>query len=404
MARQPAAELTADDALSLDVLTRVLQELVRTESVNPGTPESGMADTVERWLEGLPVEVSRVEFAPSRTSVGVRLAGAADGPALVLNGHMDTVPVDDRSRWTHDPFGGTVENGFLYGRGACDMKAGLAVQIGVVRALARHRDSLHGSLVLHFAAGEERGEPGTLSLLEAGFRGDYGIVTEPTELNISVATRGAAFIRIVIKGRSIHASRAQDGINPIYKLSPVLAAIERYDQELSAKPHPLLPGGSITPTVVNGGVKENAVADFCELLLDRRLLPSEEAERELDELRRRLDPIRQQDPEFEYELSHFVPPLDGAEIEADSELVTLVTRAAEQTLGSTPAVYGSPYGSDVRNLVRDAGIEALTFGPGSILDTHCLDERVELRQVRDAALVIATAAERLLLARTGVGS
>jgi succinyl-diaminopimelate desuccinylase len=396
MAVEPVLELAADPELSLDVLTGVLQDLVQTESVNPGTPESGMADTVERWLEGLPLEVERVDFAPGRTSVGVRLRGGGEGTTLVLNGHTDTVPVDARERWTANPFGGEVRDGYLYGRGACDMKAGLAVQIGVVRALARRRERLCGSLVAHFAAGEERGEPGTLSLLNAGFTGEYGIVTEPTELNVSVATRGAAFIRITIQGRSIHASRAHEGVNPVAKLQAVLAAIDAYDRELAAKPHPLLPGGSVTPTVVHGGVKENAVADSCELLLDRRLLPSEDAGRELSELRKRLDPISEQDPDFVYELDHLVPPLDGAEIDADAHLVRLVSRATETVLGSTPLVYGSPYGSDVRNLVVDAGMQALTFGPGSVLQTHCADERVELRQVRDAALVIAKVAEELL--------
>jgi succinyl-diaminopimelate desuccinylase len=390
------ARVVDDAALSLQSLTEILRQLVQTESVNPGTPETAMADVVAGLLADTAAEVVKVDFAPGRTSVGARLVGSGSGPTLVLNGHMDTVPVDDRARWSVDPFGAEVKDGFLYGRGSCDMKAGLAVQIAVARALSRNLDKLEGSLVLHFAAGEERGEPGTLSLLESGFTGDYGIVTEPTELSVSVATRGAAFIRVLIKGRSIHASRAHDGINPVYKLRRVLDAIEAYDRELSAQPHPFLPGGSITPTVVHGGVKENAVGDSCELILDRRLLPSEDAQLELDAIRKRLDPIRADDPQFEYELSHVVPPLDGAEIDKDATLVGIVKRVSESILGSEPVVNGSPYGSDVRNLVVDAGIEALTFGPGNILETHCVDERVELRQVRDAALVIAGVTEHLL--------
>jgi succinyl-diaminopimelate desuccinylase len=235
-----------------------------------------------------------------------------------------------------------------------------------------------------------------LSLLDAGFGGDYGIVTEPTELNVSIATRGAAFIRITVKGRSIHASRAHAGVNPISKLRPVLDAIDAYDRELAAQPHGLLPGGSITPTVVRGGVKENAVADSCELLLDRRLLPREDPAQELQRLQGRLDPIREADPEFEYTLEHLVPPLAGAEIESDTRLVGLLRRAGESVLGTKPEVYGSPYGSDVRNLVVDAGIEALTFGPGNVLHTHCVDEHVELSQVREAALVLARVTDELL--------
>lgn len=398
MAAERGYDLRAHPALSLDALTSILQDLVRTQSVNPGTPESAMADTVVRLLNDVPAEIKRVDFAAERTSVGVRLAGAKDGPTLVLNGHVDTVPVDDRARWTFDPFAAEVSDGFLYGRGACDMKAGLAIQIAVARALTSRLDELRGSLVLHFAAGEEGGEPGTLSLLEAGFGGDYGIVTEPTNLDVSVATRGAACIRILIKGRSIHASCAHDGINPIRKLQPILAVLDEYDRELAARPHPLLPGGSITPTVVRGGVKRNAVADSCELLLDRRLLPAEDWQDELHELNARLEPIRLDDPDFDYELSHVVPPLSGAEIDSSSSLACLVRRVGTEVLGAEPAFCGSRYGSDVRNLVVDAGMEALTFGPGDIRETHCIDERVELRQVHAAAQVLAGVASEMLLA------
>jgi acetylornithine deacetylase/succinyl-diaminopimelate desuccinylase-like protein len=112
-----------------------------------------------------------------------------------------------------------------------------------------------------------------------------------------------------------------------------------------------------------------------------------------------LDPIKQSDPEFEYELSHIVPPLDGAEIDSASSLVELVRRTSKSVLGREPTVYGSPFGSDVRNLVVDAGMEALTFGPGDILETHCPDERVEVRQLRGAAQVLAAVSAEILVAR-----
>jgi acetylornithine deacetylase/succinyl-diaminopimelate desuccinylase-like protein len=111
------------------------------------------------------------------------------GPTLVLNGHMDTVPIDDPGLWTAKPFGAEVRDGFLYGRGSCDMKAGLTVAIAVARYLAARRDRLRGTLVCQFAIGEECAEPGTLSLCEAGFVGDVGIVLEPTELKVATAER-----------------------------------------------------------------------------------------------------------------------------------------------------------------------------------------------------------------------
>ena len=212
--------LGKDPTLRDPFLTDVLASLVRTPSVNPGTSEQSMATRVAEWLKDTPAEVTFVEFAPGRPSVGAVLEGSGSGPRLVLNGHADTVPIDDAQRWTTDPFGAEVKDGFLYGRGACDMKAGLTVQIAVAHYLSRHIDRLKGSLVLHFAAGEERAEPGTLSLLQAGFVGDLGIVTEPTELKVATAERGVAHYKIRIDGRSIHASRAHLGVNPDLEPAP----------------------------------------------------------------------------------------------------------------------------------------------------------------------------------------
>jgi succinyl-diaminopimelate desuccinylase len=395
MSTSRSPDLAERPALGERFLTEVLASLVRTPSVNPEMTESAVAGVVEGWLAPLGIEVRRVEFAPGRASVGARLAGTGEGPTLVLNGHLDTVPIDDFSRWTTDPFGAEIKGGFLYGRGSCDMKAGLAVAIGVAYALAERPQPLAGSLVLHFAAGEERGEPGTLSLLDAGFTGDYGITLEPTELKIATATRGVAFIRLYIRGRSIHASRARFGVNPIALLPPVLRVIDEYDRELSQRVHPLLPGGSCTPTVVSGGVKENAVPDNVVLTLDRRLLPDEVAADDLEVLRGRLAELGSEH-DLTFELEHTYPPLEGAEIAQDSRFVRQLAEVVEGHTGVRPDVYGSPFGSDVRNLVRDAGIEALTFGPGNVLETHCADERVEIAQLRDAAVIVASLAEDLL--------
>ena len=196
------------------------------------------------WFEDTPVEAKLVESKPmeGRPSVGAVLKGKGDGPRLILNGHLDTVPTDDLSLWNVEPFSGEIRDGYLYGRGACDMKGGLSTQIAVAHYLTNHLDRLKGTLVLHFAAGEEKAEPGTLSLLDAGYTGDFGIVTEPTELRIAAATRGLAPIHIRLKGRSTHASRSHLGINPTWGLVWVMQALEEYKTELEKKkPPPAVP-------------------------------------------------------------------------------------------------------------------------------------------------------------------
>ena len=387
------------DPLSADYLSTVLADLVRIPSTNPGAFESAVARRVAEYFDGTPVEAELVESLPGRHSVGAILRGRGDGPRLILNGHLDTVPIDNEAEWTSDPFGAEVKGGFMYGRGTCDMKGGLATQIGVAHHLAARIDRLEGSLVLHFAAGEERAEPGTLSLLEAGFTGDFGIVTEPTDLRIAAATRGLLPLRIRLQGRSIHASRSHLGVNPTWGLLWVLQALESYRDDLEQRRHHLLGSGSCTPTVVQGGVTPNAVSDSVELFVDRRLVPGETIEREVQDVTERILAARPAGSEVGVEVTVAYNRFEPAEIPVESSLVQRLVHSVEQVTGTPGEVYGAPFSSDVRNLVNDAGIEAVNFGPGNVAECHCANERVEVRQLEDAARIIADLATDLLTSR-----
>lgn len=392
------ADPNGRDPLSAGYLSDVLADLVRIPSTNPGAFESDAARRVVEYFDRTPVEAELVESLPGRHSVGAILRGRGDGPRLILNGHLDTVPIDDETEWTSDPFGAEVRDGFMYGRGACDMKAGLAVQIGVAHHLAKRLDQLEGLLVLHFAAGEERAEPGTLSLLKAGYTGDFGIVTEPTDLRIAAATRGLLPLRIRLQGRSIHASRSHLGVNPTWGLLWVLQALEGYRRDLEQRRHSLLGSGSCTPTVVQGGVTPNAVSDSVELFVDRRLVPGESIEREVQEVTERILAARPAGSEVGVEVSAAYNRFEPAEIPVDSPLVQHLSDSVERVTGVPGHVYGAPFSSDVRNLVNDAGIEAVNFGPGNVAECHCADERVALSQLEGAARIIADLATDLLLA------
>lgn len=301
---------------------------------------------------------------------------------------MDTVPEGEIDRWTTEPFDPAVRNGFLYARGACDMKAGLAAQIGVAYALSGRLGGLAGRLILHFAVGEECGEPGTLSLCDAGFVGDVGIVTEPTGLRISVATRGLLPLRIRVLGRAGHASMPDSASNPVDHLPAVLAEVEAYGRELGSRQHPLLGSGSCTATMIQAGVKVNAIADHCDVHLDRRLIPGEAVDEELTALDTRLGALRESRPGFQYELSSGDYVFEPAEVRKDASIATALRKAGAAVLGAPPPVVGTPFASDVRNLVNDAGMEAVTFGPGDVSECHCPDERVELEQVDACARVL----------------
>ena len=394
----PAADpdvLAACPELSTDALRALLAGLVRIPSVNPDVGEARIAGHVRDLLEETTAaEVQLVETLPGRPSVGA-VVGSGSGPALVLNGHLDTVPVGEADAWSVDPFGAETIDGRLFGRGACDMKAGLAVQIAVAQLLSR-AGSLRGRLVLHFAVGEEHAEPGTHSLLDAGFVGDVGITGEPTELCVGVASRGLVHIRVRLAGRSGHASRPDLTLNPVASLAAALSEVAAYGRELHDRAHPLLPPPSCTPTMVSAGVKENSVPDSCVLVLDRRLLPGERIAAELEALERRLRAVVEDG--VDVELSQVTAGFEPAEIDSGSPFALQLAAAVDAVgAGVPPSVVGLPYASDVSRLVLDAGIEAVTFGAGSVAQCHCADEWIALDDVRHAALAVALVACDLLL-------
>ncbi len=388
--------LRSEPALGEEHLVRVLSSLVQTESVNPGVYEKGMVDRVSQWLTGTPAELHYVESLPGRYSIAAVLRGSGRGPTLVLNGHMDTVPIDDPALWQADPYAAEVRDGYLWGRGACDMKAGLTVAIGVAQYLAAHLDRLRGTLICQFAIGEECAEPGTLSLCKAGFVGDAGIVLEPTQLKVATAERGQVSMTIRIKGRSIHASQSHLGLNPNWKLPAVLSELHEYATDISQRKHALLPSATCVPTVIRSGMSEAAVPDYCDITVDRRLLPGETVQGELATLEQRLARIKDVDAEFDFEITAAKYSFAPAEIPPDSTFAHRVVDAVGEITGSPGEIYGTPFASDVGSLVNDAGMEAITFGPGSVAECHCSDERVSLGELKSAALVTAVVAADLL--------
>jgi succinyl-diaminopimelate desuccinylase len=393
----PVDPLVPHEALNASALAAALSRLVAVPSVNPGTSEQAMLDAVAVEIDDLELETTVVEFAPGRPSLAAVLTGCADGPTLVLNGHMDTVPVGDRALWSVDPFGGELREAAVWGRGALDMKGGLVAQIACARVLAAHRKRLRGRLILHFAAGEECGEPGTSSLLGRGFTGDFGIVTEPTNLAVATAMRGVVWHTIRIIGAATHAGTADSGCNPVAPLPRLIDAIMRYDASLRSRTHPLIGTAGATVTGVRAGVEHNAVPDVCEVVVDRRMIPGEMPEAVAEELTELTAGVLSTAADYQWSVEPLHRPFTPVEIDADSSFVRRAVRITEQETGREGSVIGTPYGSDVRNLIHDAGIEAITFGAGDVRGCHCPDEHLPIADLRAAATVITRVAGEILM-------
>lgn len=379
----------------------VLRSLVSAPSQN-GVEidgERAVADRVIEALSDTPCEITTVtlpDAGPERVSVAAVLTGGRSTPRLVLNGHLDTVPAFEKSLWSVDPFEGVLDNGCLWGRGAVDMKGGLAAQILCARALTALPRGRLGTLVLHFAADEEKGGPGTLSLLNAGFGGDYGIVTEPTRLDIATTMRGMAAYKITIIGRPAHAANVENGLNPLSPLIRVLEVLERYDRDVQTRVvHPMLPPTRCTATMVHAGVEQSSVPDRCEITLDRRLIPGETTETAFDEIQALVDDMATAYPEYRWAVEPLLS-FEPCQVSSESPFVQTVALCVEAARGQTPDIYATPYGSDMTCLVHSGGMETIQFGPGDIALAHAPDERTSIVEVQQAAIALTMAALRVL--------
>lgn len=365
--------------LSADRLAELTSRYVSIPSVNGEHPERDLALAIAEDLQASGLETELIGEAV-RPSLGLRAAGE---PKVLLNGHLDTVPVDDSAEWKHDPFGGVVEGGAVHGRGACDMKGGLAIQVAVAQWLAS-RDSADG-LVLHFAMGEERGEPGTEELVDHGLVAPIGLVLEPTDFHLGIAQRGLMTLRITIPGRAGHASRPELTDNPLAKLGTVLDVISELDRNPSQR-HPLLGSPTWTPTMVHSGVIPSMIPGTCQVHVDRRMIPGETIEEVMEVLGAALaDVVEDVDVGIAEEEGVYLP----AKISEHSSAVSHMLAALEAN-GEETTLFGTPYSSDVRHLINRAGIEAVTFGPGRPSEMHARDEFIAVDDLARAARVVAT--------------
>lgn len=345
--------------------------------------------------DGIPVEqrVNVVGCWPGR-------AGSEEGAAgrsLILNGHLDVVPPGDEALWSDSPWSGRIRDGRLYGRGSCDMKAGLTAAIFAVEALQRLGVRLPGDVLLQSVSGEETGGIGTLSTIVSGYRADAAIILEPTSLRLCIVQAGALTFRLRVPGLAAHACLKKKGVSAIEKAAVLLGALDGlerdrhrgfespyYDDPTSVAP--------ISVGTLRGGDWHSTVPD--EAVLEGRygVLPGEsitDARRALDDALRRAAQadawLREHPPALEWFEGQFEPGATSPE----SPIVGVLARAHQDLTGTPAVLQGVTYGSDLRLFTNHAGIPAILYGPGRVEDAHTANESIDLSEVGTAAAVLA---------------
>jgi acetylornithine deacetylase ArgE len=375
--------------------THLLRDLVSLPSVNPmGRPLSGpdiyehrVTSYLEHFFRSLGVPYERQSVAPLRDNI-FAWTDAAEAPATVIfEAHQDTVPTDNM---TIEPFGAHIENGRLYGRGACDIKGGMAAMLAAFARLARDKPKGAVRVVMVCSVDEEFTFLGVQRFSQLNVRERFpnllgAIVAEPTQLHIVNSHKGLVRWDLTTIGRSCHSSRPEQGVNAIYRMAAVLPHIERYAEQLRAsRSDPRLGPPTMNVGRIDGGTSVNTVPGQCRIEIDRRLLPGEDADSALEHFH---DYLRQHvDPSLAYTFSSSrlsAPPLNAA---GSEELVARLGAAIDSVIG-THQVQAVPYGTDAAPLA-ESGIPSVVFGPGDIARAHTCDEWVPLDEVEQASEIL----------------
>jgi acetylornithine deacetylase len=356
----------------------LLRRLVSIDSVNPGLGGPGEAEiaaAVAAWAQEAGLEAELDEAAPGRPNVIVTARGSGGGRTLLLNGHLDTVGFGTMP----DPLTPRLGDGRLYGRGAYDMKGGLAACL-VAAAEARRR-RLRGDVVVTAVVDEELASLGTESVLRR-VRADAAIVAEPTQLQVAVAHKGFVAFEVETHGRAAHGSRPDLGVDAIARMGGVLVALEALDRDLRGRPgHPLVGTGSLHAGVIGGGSEFSTYPERCLLQAERRTIPGEPPERVEAELQQLLD-----GPGAPPTL-RVVASREPFEVSPAEEIVQLVRRHAR---AGEPV--GESFWTDAA-LIAGAGIPTVLFGPGGE-GAHAACEWVAVDDVeRCAEVLLAVAGE-----------
>ena len=375
-------------------VAELVAQLVAIDSVNPdlvpgGRGEHAIATFVAGWLDRAGLDVTLDEPVPGRPNVIAVARGTGGGRSLMLNGHLDTVGVAGMRR-PHTP---EIVGDRLYGRGAYDMKGGLAaIMLAGAAAAGSGADGerrLRGDVIVTAVIDEEHASLGTHSVLQR-WHADAAVVAEATGLDLCIAHKGFVWLDVEVTGEAAHGSRPDLGIDAIVKMGNVLTHLDELNRRLQASAgHPLLGAGSVHASLISGGQERSSYPASCTLSIERRTIPGETPELVEAEIQHILQRLAAHDPHFRASVTRGVARGSFA-IADDAPIVQVARQALTAERGRAPALIGVPWWMDSA-LLADASIPTVVFGPGGE-GAHATVEWVSLDEVeRCAAALIATA-------------
>ncbi|MBM1815540.1 acetylornithine deacetylase/succinyl-diaminopimelate desuccinylase family protein [Pseudosulfitobacter pseudonitzschiae] len=410
-----------------DDLIQLTQDLIRIPTLNPpGENYREICDFLDKRLSkhGFQTQLIRAHGTPGdsekypRWNIVARRDGAQTGECVHFNSHTDVVEVGQG--WTFDPFGGAVSDGKIYGRGACDMKGGLAASIIAAEAFIEEHPNFQGAIEISGTADEESGGYGGVAYLaEQGFfdpnKVQHVIIPEPLQKDrICLGHRGGWWAEIETKGEIAHGSMPFLGDCAVRHMGAVLSEFEtKLYPAMAARftEMPVVPEGARQSTMninsIHGGQKEqtddfnglpaHCVPDSCRIVIDRRYLVEETLDEVRDEVKALLEGLRETRPDFEYELTELNSVIPSM-TDKTAPVVETVAKAIEDVMGKPPTYVASPGSYDQKHIDRIGKLKnCIAYGPGLLELAHKPDEYIGIDDMVDSAKVMGAALETLLL-------
>jgi len=396
------------DAIRPEELVRLTQDLVRIDSVirpETGGTESRVVRFIAGWVRReLGLEPLLQEAAPGRQNLVLTLDSGAPGPCLMLEGHTDVVSEGSREAWTHDPFGGELVEGRIYGRGTCDMKAGVAVALATAKAFRSAGVPWKGKIRLGLVCDEEGMMIGIKSFIRAGHADDVSacLVPEPEENQLCISMKGAIRAVLRVHGRMAHGAMPLSGVNPNTRLARIILAFERYEAREKERcgTDPLLGLPSVTFTVIQSPppgspAQLNVMPGEAMAYVDIRTVMAQDHDVVRGQLRTIIQELGSDDPDFRAEIE-FIEDRPVVGISKEDRIAKVSAEAFREVTGRQPVWNGVPGATDGTFLSAWKGIPCLVNGPGPRHIPHQADEYVGVDELVEAARIYVLSAVRFL--------
>lgn len=376
-------KLPSADTFGFETCATLLSQLVEVNTCQPAGNEAALVDFITQRYPNSPVQITRLDHSPGRASLVVKLPGSTDSGSLALVGHLDTVPVGDPAAWETPPLTATIKDNSLYGRGAADMKGGVAAMLLALDGLLQNAQPLTHSVYFCFTADEEKDGIGAQALCQSDLIGDVSamLICEPSRNGLGLSEKGAFWVRVSAVGVSCHASRPELGANA---LDALLVFIEQARQGMDfSVEHPYLGRSTMSLTRLSGGTATNVIPAAAELELDIRTLPGVSHRALEEKLIEICIDIEAEHPQITLNLE-IINNRPSLETEETDGLVLQVQQCAS-ALGIRLEKRGLHFYTDASQLIPKLGIPFVILGPGDDREAHTANEKIEVDSVANFA-------------------